>query len=92
MRKLLFTLTVLACLGALSACTRARIVSTEGRTVTFSWNAQETTIGRVHALAINWCHRWNAPPALIADRVEGDQHTTTFTCTPRPTLPLTRLF
>ena len=92
MRELPPTLAVVACLGLLSACTPARIVSAEGRTVTFSWNAQETRIARVYELAINYCHRWNAPPALVDDRVEGDQHTTTFTCTPRPTLPFNQIF
>jgi hypothetical protein len=93
MRKLAAAaLALLTGAAALSGCTPARIVAAEGKQVTYGWNARETRIAKVYELAIFYCHAWNAPPALISDRAEGDQHTTTFVCQARPTLPLRRLF
>lgn len=88
--------TLLAILAAtaplLAGCIPARIVGSEGKRVTFAWDARETEIARVHTLAIDWCERWKAPPALVDDRVEGTRHATTFVCRPRPSLPLQRVF
>jgi YD repeat-containing protein len=76
----------------LPGCIPARIVETQGRQVTFAWDARETRIARVHTLAIDFCHRWNAPPALLDDQVDGYLHRTTFVCRPRETMPIRRIF
>lgn len=76
----------------LAGCIPARIVETEGKQVTFAWDGRQTSIARVQTLAINWCHRWKAPPALVADQVEGTRHLTTFVCRPRPSRPIRRIF
>ena len=76
-------LALLAVAPLLAGCIPARIVETEGRQVTFAWDGRETNIARVHTLAIKWCHRWKAPPALVADQVDGDRHMTRFVCRPR---------
>ena len=47
----------------------------------------ETELDRVYSLAITYCDDWNAPPRLVADEIDGEQHTSTFACVPRPTLP-----
>ena len=76
----------------LAGCIPARIVEAEGKRVTFAWDARETEIARVHSLALDWCERWKAPPALVADQVDGTRHATTFVCRPRASLPLQRIF
>jgi hypothetical protein len=88
MRRLAVTLAPLGCLVVLLAggCTPARIVATDGPRVTYAWKASETTISRVHQLAVSYCDGWNAPPRLVGDTVDGDERTTTFACVPRPTL------
>jgi hypothetical protein len=78
---------VFGILPLLAACIPAKIVEAEGRRVTYQWSSADTSLDRVYSLAINYCDGWNAPPKLIADTVEGDQHTSVFMCTPRPTLP-----
>jgi hypothetical protein len=92
MRKLAAALALLSGAAALPSCTPARIVAAEGKQVTYRWNVRETRIAKVHELAIFYCDRWNAPPALVSNQVEGDQRTTTFVCRPRPTQPLRRIF
>lgn len=93
MPRLVAGLALLACTASLLAgCIPARIVETQGRQVTFAWDSRETRIARVHTLAIDWCHRWNAPPALLGDQVDGYLHRTTFVCRPRETLPIRRIF
>ncbi len=84
---------VAAAIGAplLGGCVPEWIVGSEGKRVTFAWDARETSISRVHPLAITWCHRWRAPPALLEDRVEGTRHATTFVCRPRGSLPIGRI-
>lgn len=93
MRQLATAFVLLVCAASsLAGCIPARIVESEGRQVTFAWDAQETRLARVHRLAIDYCHRWNAPPALLDDQVQGDLHRTTFVCRPRETWPLRRIF
>lgn len=75
-----------------TGCIPARIVESEGRQVTFAWDARDTRISRVYSLAINWCHRWRGPPELVTDRVEGTLHRTTFVCRAREGLPINRIF
>lgn len=72
----------------LSACIPARIVDNDGPLVTYAWSADKTSLPKVYQLAINYCHGWNAPPRLVADKIEGDEHHSTFRCEPRKTLPL----
>ena len=55
--------------------------------MTYSWSKADTSLDRVYSLAISYCDGWNAPPKLIADQIDGEQHTSTFKCVPRPTLP-----
>ena len=78
---------VLGLLPLLAACIPAKIVEAEGRRVTYQWRTGDTTLDRVYSLAITYCDGWNAPPKLVADTIEGDQHTSVFECTPRKTLP-----
>ena len=78
---------VVGMLPLVAACIPAKIVEADGRRVTYQWNSADTTLDRVYTLAISYCDGWNAPPKLIADTVEGDQHTSIFVCTPRKTLP-----
>lgn len=85
-------LAIVACTAPLvTGCVPARIVEAEGKRVTFAWDARETSIARVHTLAIDWCHRWRAPPALVDDRIEGQRHATTFVCRPQQSLPVNRI-
>jgi hypothetical protein len=84
-------LLALAAAPLLAACIPARIVEAEGKQVTFAWDGRETNIARVHTLAIDWCHRWRAPPALLADQVDGTRHRTQFVCRPRAGLPVNRV-
>jgi hypothetical protein len=72
---------------ALGACIPAKIVEADGPRVTFAWSSADTSLDRVHSLAINYCDGWNAPAKLVADTVDGEQHTSTFACVARPTLP-----
>ena len=76
-----------AALVALAGCIPARIVESDGPVVTFAWSSAETSLDRVYQLAINYCDGWNAPPRLVADQIDGQQHRSTFRCTPRETLP-----
>ncbi len=76
----------------LAGCIPARIVDAQGKQVTFAWDGRETNVARVHTLAIDWCHRWRAPPALVADQADGARHLTTFVCRPRSSLPLRGIF
>ena len=78
---------VLGILPLLGACIPAKIVEADGPRVTYQWSSKDTSLDRVYSLALSYCDGWNAPPKLIADTVEGEQHTSVFTCTPRPTLP-----
>jgi hypothetical protein len=84
MRRLV---TTMALLGCLAGCIPARIVEADGPRVTYAWNDKETELSRVYSLAINYCNGWNAPPRVIADTIDGDQHSTIFRCVPRSTLP-----
>jgi hypothetical protein len=84
MRNLLL---VVGSLLALGACIPAKIVEADGPRVTFAWSSADTSLDRVYSLAINYCDGWNAPAKLIADTVEGEQHTSVFACVPRQTLP-----
>jgi hypothetical protein len=86
------TLIALAVATLATGCVPARIVESEGKQVTFAWNARDTRISRVYSLAIDWCHRWKGPPELVADQVEGDMHRTTFVCRAREGLPANRVF
>lgn len=92
MRTLAAILALLTAATLLVGCTPARIVEAQGPRVTYAWSAERTTIARVNRLAISYCSRWNAPPWLLADEVDGNYHRTTFVCRPRETLPLRRLF
>ncbi|MGD9510885.1 MAG: hypothetical protein AB7I59_01035 [Geminicoccaceae bacterium] len=71
----------------LCGCIPAKIVASDGPQVTYSWNSNETSLQRVYELAISYCEYWNAPPRLIGDAIEGDEHRSTFRCVPRETLP-----
>jgi hypothetical protein len=84
MREAILTLGILL---VLAACIPAKIVEADGPRVTFAWSSADTSLDRVYSLAINYCDGWNAPPRLIADTVDGQQHTSVFVCKPRPTLP-----
>jgi hypothetical protein len=79
---------ILGVLVPLAGCIPAKIVEADGPRVTFAWSSADTSLDRVYSLAINYCDGWNAPPRLIADNIEGQQHTSTFKCLPRQTLPL----
>jgi hypothetical protein len=83
MRKAVLALITLPLVG----CIPARIIDSDGPRVTFAWSAADTSLDRVYSLAINYCHGWNAPPRLVADIVDGQQHTSTFECKARATLP-----
>ena len=72
---------------ALAGCIRASIVEADGPRVTYAWNKADTSLDRVYSLAINYCNGWNAPPKLVADEIDGEQHRSTFKCVPRPTMP-----
>lgn len=72
----------------LCGCIPAKIVENDGPLVTYAWKSDETSLDRVYSLAINYCDGWNAPPRLVSDRIEGDEHRSTFRCEPRKTLPL----
>ncbi len=72
----------------LCGCIPAKIVDSDGPQVTYSWKSGETSLDRVYSLAIDYCDGWNAPPRLIGDQIEGDEHRSTFKCVPRKTLPL----
>lgn len=84
MRKLV---TIMALLGCLPGCVPAKIVEADGPRVTYTWNGNETKLDKVYGLAISYCDYWNAPPRLVADDIAGEQHTSTFACVPRPTMP-----
>ena len=84
MRKAILVLGVLL---PMAACIPAKIVEADGPRVTYAWSSADTTLDRVYSLAINYCDGWNAPPKLVADTVDGQQHTSIFACVPRPTLP-----
>ena len=86
------TLAALALAALAMGCIPARIVESEGKQVTFAWDARETEVSRVYGLAIDWCHRWKGPPELVDDHVEGDLHRTTFVCRAREGLPINRIF
>ncbi len=88
MRKLVG---ILALVGALAGCVPARIVATDGPQVTYAWNANETSLDRVYNLAFDYCDGWNAPPRLVTDSIDGEEHRSTFRCIPRPTYPLRKL-
>ena len=60
---------------ALGGCIRASIVEADGPRVTYSWSKADTSLDRVYSLAISYCDGWNAPPKLIADQIDGEQHT-----------------
>lgn len=72
---------------ALAGCIRASIVEADGPRVTYAWSKADTSLDRVYSLAINYCNGWNAPPKLVADEIDGEQHRSTFKCVPRPTMP-----
>jgi hypothetical protein len=72
---------------ALAGCIRASIVEADGPRVTYAWSKADTSLGRVYSLATSYCSGWNAPPKLITDQIDGEQHTSTFKCVARPTLP-----
>ena len=76
-----------AMLVLLVGCIPAKIVESDGPRVTFAWSSADTTLDRVYTLAINYCDGWNAPPRLVSDQIDGQQHTSTFACVPRATLP-----
>jgi hypothetical protein len=78
---------VVVVLLPLAACIPAKIVEADGPRVTYSWSSADTSLDRVYSLAITYCDPWNAPPRLVADTVDGQQHSSTFECVPRPTLP-----
>jgi hypothetical protein len=84
MRKAILALGILV---PSAGCIPAKIVEADGPRVTFAWSSADTSLDRVYSLAINYCDGWNAPPKLVADTVDGQQHTSTFACVPRPTLP-----
>ena len=88
MRKLVGSMTILV---GLAGCVPAKIVASDGPRVTYEWNSTETKLDRVYSLAIDYCDSWNAPPRVVGDTVNGDQHRTTFACVPRPTLPLNKM-
>lgn len=88
MRKLVGTMAILA---GLAGCVPARIVATDGPRVTYAWSATETTLDKVYSLAIDYCDSWNAPPRVVGDAVDGQEHRTTFACVPRSTMPLGKL-
>jgi hypothetical protein len=92
MRKLAGLLMLLSCTTALAGCTPARIVAHDGPQVTYAWNAQETRIARVYELAVSYCDPWRAPPQLLEDHTDGDEHRTTFVCRARGTLPFEDVF
>lgn len=77
----------LAILLPLAACIPAKIVESDGPKVTFAWSSADTSLDRVYSLAISYCNGWNAPAKLVADTIDGQQHTSTFACVARPTLP-----
>jgi hypothetical protein len=78
---------ILAILMPVAACIPATIVESDGPRVTFAWNSADTSLDRVYTLAISYCDGWNAPPRLVSDQIDGRQHTSTFACVPRQTLP-----
>ena len=78
---------ILALLAGLVGCVPATIVEADGPKVTYSWSSKDTELKRVYSLAISYCDYWNAPARLMADDIAGDQHTSTFACVPRPTMP-----
>lgn len=88
MRKLVGTLGLV---GLLTGCVPASIVANDGPRVTYAWNGDETSLDRVYSLATSYCNGWHAPPRLVGDDIEGNQHRSTFACVPPPTLPLRSL-
>ena len=80
-------LTAILSFSMLAGCIPAKIVESDGPRVTYAWSSADTSLDRVYQLAITYCDGWNAPPRLIGDQIDGEQHRSTFKCVPRPTLP-----